>query len=498
MYLVGLFDLWNGLWILLSCATGTYAIAAYIKGPYMPWVGFVFLMGYMSVSHIYRQIEAAPELVDVTGAQMVLVMKLTAFCWNVFDGTRPDSELDDYQKTRALRALPSPLDFAGFVFFFPSLFAGPAFDFAEYKSWVETSMFDLPPGTDPSLKPATRKQRRIPRSGTPALWKAAGGLVWILVFLQLSKSYNTATVLGDNYLSYGLLRRVWLLHMLGFATRTKYYGVWALTEGACILSGMGYKGIDPKTGKADWSRLVNVKPWGVELAQNTHAYLGNWNINTNNWLKNYVYLRVTPKGKKPGFGATLATFITSAFWHGFFPGYYLSFGLASFLQNIAKSKSHNCCIRFPCREADLKLGARRLLRPFFMSADGKHALPSKRYYDVLSYLTTQAAFSFCVAPFILLSIGDSLKVWSRVYFYCVIGTVACSLFLLTPGKLWLQRHVKARQVVTTAPRKTEATYLGLPADPGLELDEMIDGMRHVDRAELRKLVPKVGTLHDEM
>lgn len=133
-----------------------------------------------------------------------------------------------------------------------------------------------------------------------------------------------------------------------------------------------------------------------------------------------------------------------------------------------------------------------------MSADGKHALPSKRYYDVLSYLTTQAAFSFCVAPFILLSIGDSLKVWSRVYFYCVIGTVACSLFLLTPGKLWLQRHVKARQVVTTAPRKTEATYLGLPADPGLELDEMIDGMRHVDRAELRKLVPKVGKLHDEM
>ena len=61
-------------------------------------------------------------------------------------------------------------------------------------------------------------------------------------------------------------------------------------------------------------------------------------MNTNNWLRNYMYLRVTPKGKKPGFRASLATFATSAFWHGFYPGYYLSFVLAAFLQTVAKSK----------------------------------------------------------------------------------------------------------------------------------------------------------------
>lgn len=139
-------------------------------------------------------------------------------------------------------------------------------------------------------------------------------------------------------MEHGFLRRVWLLHMVGVITRMKYYGVWTLTEGACILAGIGYKGVDPVTGKASWDRLQNVKPLGVELAQNTHAYLGNWNINTNNWLRNYVYLRVTPKGKKPGFRASMATFVTSAFWHGFYPGYYLTFVLASFHQYIAKSK----------------------------------------------------------------------------------------------------------------------------------------------------------------
>jgi lysophospholipid acyltransferase len=136
----------------------------------------------------------------------------------------------------------------------------------------------------------------------------------------------------------------------------KYYGVWALTEGACILSGIGYGGLDPVTGKARWDKLQNVKPLAIEFAQNTHAYLGNWNINTNQWLRNYMYLRVTPKGKKPGFRASMATFVTSAFWHGFYSGYYFAFVLASFHQYIAKSK-HRLVRK--CHERLLTVTARR-------------------------------------------------------------------------------------------------------------------------------------------
>ena len=198
-------------------------------------------------------------------------------------------------------------------------------------------MFEVPAGTDPSRRPKTRGKRKIPRSGTPATIKAVTGLLWIFAFLNFSKWYNSDSVLGDQYLKFGFPRRVWMLEMLGVTTRMKYYGVWTLTEGACILSGLGYKGVDPKTGKVDWNRLQNVNPFGVELAQNSRAYLENWNINTNHWLRNYMYLRVTPKGKKPGFRASLATFVTSAFWHGFYPGYYLSFVLAAFLQTVAKS-----------------------------------------------------------------------------------------------------------------------------------------------------------------
>jgi lysophospholipid acyltransferase len=66
-YLVGLFDLWGGLTTLAISAAGAYIISARIKSPYMPWIGFVFLMGHMSISHIQRQRMNDDSVVDITG-----------------------------------------------------------------------------------------------------------------------------------------------------------------------------------------------------------------------------------------------------------------------------------------------------------------------------------------------------------------------------------------------------------------------------------------------
>lgn len=305
----------------------------------MPWLAFIFNMGHMSISHIARQNANDPSSVDITGAQMVLVMKMTAFAWNVADGALPEEGQSDLQKDRRLNQLPNLLDFAGYVFFFPSLLIGPAFDFAEYRRWLDCTMFDVPSNVDPTKKPPTRRKRKIPRSGTPAMWKLAQGLFWIILFLKLSAWYYPQALLEDQYMTRSFLRRLLIMYLVGFTARAKYYGVWMMTEGSCILAGLGYNGVDPATGRVSWDRLQNISPKEVELAQNCRGYLAGWNINTNKWLRNYIYLRVTPKGKKPGFRASLATFTTSAFWHGFYPGYYLAFVLASFIQTVAKSLS---------------------------------------------------------------------------------------------------------------------------------------------------------------
>ena len=471
----------------------------------MPWIGFVFLMGHLSINQLSRQFLNDPNVVDITGAQMVLVMKLSAFCWNVADGALPEKDLSDYQKDRAIKQLPSFLDFAGYVLFFPSLMAGPAFDYVDYRRWIQTTMFEVPAGVDPSKKPPTRKKRKIPRSGTPAMWKLATGLFWILAFLKLSGSFYNDLLTGSEYMKFGFVRRVFILYMLGVTTRLKYYGVWTLTEGACILSGLGYKGIDPGTGRVSWDRLQNVNPWGVETAQNTRAYLGNWNINTNSWLRNYIYLRVTPRGKKPGFRASMATFVTSAFWHGFYPGYYLTFVLASFVQTVAKSMPPS---PFLFHLTNTPPDCRRYFRPFFLDPKTSQPTSYKVYYDIFSYLTTQLAFSFTTAPFCLLTLPASFLVWSRVYFYAVIGTALSTAFFASPAKPFLIKKLNERQEASgTNLQRTQSSeslaskdpVLGLPPNPSKDLEEMmLEAKTEYEARQRRGSVLKGGDVKKEI
>ncbi|KAL5604665.1 hypothetical protein BROUX41_001984 [Berkeleyomyces rouxiae] len=426
-YLVGLFDLWGGVQTLAISSVGAYLIAYFLRGsPFMPWIGFAFLMGHLSYSHILRQIANEPTAVDVTGAQMVLVMKLNAFCWNVADGVLPEDQLSDFQRDRMIKELPSLVDYAGYVLFFPSLFAGPAFDYSEYRQWVDTTMFDVPSTVEPAKRPPVRKQRKIPRSGGPATAKAIGGLLWIGAFVFLSGMYYPQMMLEDSFLENGFFKRIWVMYLVGVAARTKYYGVWTLTEGACILAGIGYNGADPATGKISWNRLQNIDPMAVETAQNPRAFLGGWNMNTSNWLRNYIYLRVTPRGKKPGFRASLMTFGTSAFWHGFHPGYYMSFILASFIQTSAKN-------------------FRRYVRPFFLDPHTNKPTPNKKLYDLLCPIATQLIFSFVVMPFLVLSFRDSWEIWRRLNYFAIVGVMLTVAFFASPARGILRKQLETRQ-----------------------------------------------------
>ena len=98
-----------------------------------------------------------------------------------------------------------------------------------------------------------------------------------------------------------------------FIARTKYYGIWTLTEGAAILTGFGFTGYTP-SGKSTWHGAANLDVMNVEFAPNFKVLLDSWNMKTNTWLRECIYKRVTPKGKKPGFKSSMLTFGTSAFW----------------------------------------------------------------------------------------------------------------------------------------------------------------------------------------
>ena len=69
---------------------------------------------------------------------------------------------------------------------------------------------------------------------------------------------------------------------------------------------------------------------------------------------------------------------------------------------------------------------------------------------------TQTAFCFTTLPFCLLTLPASLLVWSRVYFYCVVGTAASMAFFASPGKAWLIHQLKIRNNASSSTTTTAA------------------------------------------
>ena len=72
---------------------------------------------------------------------MILVMKLSAFGWNIHDGKQPRLTLNDFNKARAITKHPNVLPYIGYVFY-ASLLTGPAFDYADYDKFIHGTLFD--------------------------------------------------------------------------------------------------------------------------------------------------------------------------------------------------------------------------------------------------------------------------------------------------------------------------------------------------------------------
>ncbi|CAA16861.1 membrane bound O-acyltransferase, MBOAT Ale1 [Schizosaccharomyces pombe] len=414
-YLIGVHHLYDGVLVLLFDALFTYFVAAFYRSSRMPWIIFIVILGHTFSSHVIRYIYPS-ENTDITASQMVLCMKLTAFAWSVYDGRLPSSELSSYQKDRALRKIPNILYFLGYVFFFPSLLVGPAFDYVDYERFITLSMFK--PLADPYEKQIT------PHSLEPALGRCWRGLLWLILFITGSSIYPLKFLLTPKFASSPILLKYGYVCITAFVARMKYYGAWELSDGACILSGIGYNGLD-SSKHPRWDRVKNIDPIKFEFADNIKCALEAWNMNTNKWLRNYVYLRVAKKGKRPGFKSTLSTFTVSAMWHGVSAGYYLTFVSAAFIQTVAKY-------------------TRRHVRPFFLKPDMETPGPFKRVYDVIGMVATNLSLSYLIISFLLLNLKESIHVWKELYFIVHIYILIALAVFNSPIRSKLDNKIRSR------------------------------------------------------
>jgi hypothetical protein len=271
-----------------------------------------------------------------------------------------------------LTKLPSLLEFYGYVYNFPTLLAGPTFELHYYLEVVQDKVYQ------------NEKLTKRPSSTLAAASKCMTGIFFMGIFAHFGPHFPSSDVYSPIIAALPIFAKIRHVLICVFILKAKYYSVWKIAEGATVMCGFGFEGFDPEGRPKGWNGVSNLDIFAFEKAQSIRDATRAWNKGTQLWLERYVYWRTNR--------SLLATYFVSAFWHGFYPGYYMAFftlPIATVLNRLA----------------------RRRVRPYFLESRWKKVM-----YDMLSFVGTQAIGHYCMLPFFSLSIENGLAAWQSFHF----------------------------------------------------------------------------------
>ena len=243
--------------------------------------------------------------VNWTTVQCVLTLKLTSVAFDWSDGHKDQSEMNDHQKKVSFLKKPSLFELLGYSLYFGGLLVGPFFSFRRYKNFTEGSLLPKP----------------IPSSIKPAGIQFLKAVSLLILNCVLGFYFPDHLVYKSDLDHYPLLIHVPIYVAWVQKVFARYAGIWLLADTSCVLSRMGYGGTDKEIGKHRWDAMCNVKPLDMQTCCTIQSTIHCFNIQTNNWVSNYVYKRLKIFNNRVISAGVSLLFL--AVWHGFHAGYYL-------------------------------------------------------------------------------------------------------------------------------------------------------------------------------
>lgn len=355
---------------LVLQATLSYIIMNTVSPHIMHRLVLLVSLMYLSSMHLLRlKYDYGGWTVDVTGPMMITTQKVSSLAFNLHDGIcQTEEKLTPEQRKRAVRHIPTLLEFFSYIFHFQALMCGPLIFYNDYADFVEGKTCIK------TASPNFVVVRKVIVSILCALFLVNVVPHFPITYLKDPKFLNATP--WYSKLTY--------LLMTTSVVRSKYYHAWLLGEAVCNASGMGFNGYSPD-GQSKWDLMSNMDIIRFEFSLNFRETLETWNKSTQMWLRTIAYDRA-PSHK------TLWTYILSALWHGFYPGYYFTFLGGAIFTLAART-------------------VRRSIRPLF-----QWSKMMSQFYDVLTCLTTRIALAYIVFPFILLECNASFLVYTKLHF----------------------------------------------------------------------------------
>ncbi|XP_052799638.1 lysophospholipid acyltransferase 6-like isoform X2 [Mya arenaria] len=366
---------------LFALTTLCYLLIQVNSKPYVPQIVFIVAMGYLAVCHIYRMIlDYGGYTLDITGPLMVAVQKVTSVSYALYDGTQQnEKDLTPNMKSKAIKKTPDALSFYSFIFSFHSVMCGPTIFYHDYVAFVDGTCYSKPPDNG--------NADQVPSPVAEMCKK----LVFAVILGALMMCENLVApwqaLTGDSFLhesSWGY-RMIYILISMSMH-RPMYYFAWKLAEAVNNSCGLGFSGYD-EAGNSKWNLLDNVDIWNLETSTSLKVNIESWNILTTHWLRHTVYERFSPSI------GTWAVFMISAFWHGFYPGYYIAFLTAALFTTAARL-------------------VRRNVRGYF-----QQSAQLRFFYDAVTFIFTRLANCIMVVPFVMLDIEHSLLIYTSLFWW---------------------------------------------------------------------------------
>ncbi|CAL1538713.1 unnamed protein product [Lymnaea stagnalis] len=388
--LLTLFCFGNQIWHLLFQSVVSYICLAFGGKTYSHGLVFTFSMVYLSVCHIYRQVyDYGGYTLDITGPLMIQTQKLTSLAFALHDGRYKDeARLSPDQREQAVRKLPNVLQYLSYMFYFHGIMVGPLTFYNDYIAFIDGTNF-IKPGNSAGVTHQRHPAEHLNKIVFRKLLVASACCLGMMILPGLC--FPPEKINTPEYYSMNFLHK--MIYILGVMTiaKHKYYFAWKLADAVNNAAGFGFSDFDAQ-GNPKWDLTDNVHIAGVELSTSLKVNIDSWNKKTLTWLRRMVYDRAP-------FSKTLAVFACSAFWHGFYPGYYLTFGTGAFMTVVARD-------------------VRRYVRPWFQQSS-----VHKFAYEIITFTATRFANCYICFPFLVLEFYACFNMYRSLYFYYHILTL---------------------------------------------------------------------------
>lgn len=215
-----------------------------------------------------------------------------------------------------------------------------------------------------------------------------------------------------EFLTYSWLKHILYIFLSVTFIRCKYYFAWKLSSTSVDASGLSYSGKNEKNEER-WDEIQTCNAYEIETTVHIRDKIKNWNISVQLWLQRCIYYRYRSAeqyktDKKAQATGQLLVFATSAFWHGFYGGYYISFFFWYIMTSISATVFRICKSR---PDLEQKYDS---MRPFS---------------SIVMWIFVNVVFSYFGFGFQVLSIKYCLIIMSQIWFSIEILAIVLMVVL---------------------------------------------------------------------